>query len=258
VNTHTNASVTNTPNPFTVGTTGAVLVTGTKVIQGQSSFVRLTVTNTAGLSTVCDPLLPAVKKTPASRYRATLRPASSGFSLATNLSHVVYGATRGITLSGKIPGAAGQTVTLMSESCKISGANQLAKVRIGKSGSYAFRYQPALSTVFSLSWKGVTKTARVSVQPLVTLTRESAGRYRVDVATTNGVFLDGKRVELQRRAGSRWVTVVGGLLAKNSSEDLLTVTSSAVLAANVYGATLRAVLPASACYAGAASGRIAG
>jgi hypothetical protein len=258
VNTHTNATVVNTPDPFTVGTNAAVIVTGTKINQGQSSFIRLTVTNTAGLSTVCDPLLPAVKKTPASRHRAILRPASSGFTLATNLSHVIFGASPGVTLSGTIAGAAGQTVTLMSQSCKITGANQLANVRIGKSGGYTFRYQPALSTVFSVSWKGVTKTARVSVQPFVTLTRESAGRYRVDVSTTNGVFLDGKRVELQRRAGSRWVTVVGALLAKSSSEDLLTVTSSAVLAANVYGATLRAVVPASGCYAGAASGRIAG
>jgi hypothetical protein len=258
VNTHTNASVATSPDPFTVGTTGAVLVTGTKTNQSQSSFIRLTVTNTAGLSTVCDPLLPAVKKTPAARHRGTLRPASSGFSFAANVAHVIYGATRGVTLSGTIPGAAGQTVTLMSQSCKIAGAGRLATVRIGKGGAYTFHFQPALSTVFSLSWQGVTKTAHVSVQPVVALTRESAGRYRVDVSTTNGVFLDGKRVELQRKAGSRWVTVVGAQLAKSSSEDLLTVTSSAILAANVYGATLRAVLPASACYAGAASGRIAG
>ena len=129
----------------------------------------MTVTNTAGLSTVCDPVWPATKKARAPHHPLIVKPALSGFMLATNLSHVIYGATPGVTLTGAIAGAAGQTVKLMSQSCKATGASRLATIR-----------------------------------------------------------------------------------------DLLTVTSSAILAANVYGATLRAVLPASGCYAGAASGLIKG
>ena len=101
VNTHTNAHVTNSPSPFTVGTTAAVLVTGTKMDQSQGSFIRLTVTNTAGLSAVCDPFLPAVKKTPAARHRGSGTRASSGFTFASSAAHVIYGATRGVTLPGR-------------------------------------------------------------------------------------------------------------------------------------------------------------
>ena len=258
VNTLTNATIAPLPSSVPAGTTAPVLITATKSNQTQSSFIRLTVTNGVGLATVCDPVLPAVKKTHPSLHKGMLHVSASGFSLVASVGHMVYGAARGVTLSGQIAGAAGQTVTLMSQSCKFNSASALAKVKIGKTGAYSFHFQPALSTVFSLRWGGVTKTATVAVQPLVALTRESAGRYRIDVSTTNGVFLDGKQVVVQRRVGSRWVDAVAGTLAKSSSEDLLTVTSSITIAENLYGAKLRAALPATGCYAGAVSSQIVG
>jgi hypothetical protein len=258
VNTLTNATIATTPNPVPSGTTAAVLITATKTNPSLSSFIRLTVTNGVGLATVCDPVLPAVKKAHPSLHKGMLHASASGFSLVANVGHLVYGAASGVILSGKIPGAAGQKVMLMSQSCKFNSASALAQVKVGRNGAYSFRFQPALNTVFSVRWAGVTKTARVTVAPLVALTRESAGRYRIDVSTTNGVFLDGKPVVLQRLAGSRWVGVATGMLAQSSSEDLLTVTSSITIAKNLYGAKLRAILPASGCYAGAASSQIIG
>lgn len=47
---------------FDVGALGPMFVTATKVDQSKSSFFRLTVRNTGGLVTVCDPVIPAVKK----------------------------------------------------------------------------------------------------------------------------------------------------------------------------------------------------
>lgn len=55
-----NASLTYTPDPY-AGSKSPVIVTATKVDQTKSSFLKLTVTNLAGLSTTCDPEVPAVK-----------------------------------------------------------------------------------------------------------------------------------------------------------------------------------------------------
>ena len=47
--------------PFTSGTTGAVLVTATKITQSAGSVVELTVTDVAGNKIVCDPVWPGTK-----------------------------------------------------------------------------------------------------------------------------------------------------------------------------------------------------
>jgi hypothetical protein len=39
-----------------------VVITATKVNQAVSSFLKLTVTNVAGLSTTCDPEVPGVRR----------------------------------------------------------------------------------------------------------------------------------------------------------------------------------------------------
>ena len=51
-----------TPPPaFTPGTTDPVVVTSTKIDQSSGAHVQLTVTDTNGGSTVCDPVLPGAK-----------------------------------------------------------------------------------------------------------------------------------------------------------------------------------------------------
>lgn len=62
VNTAVNATVTYTPSPWYPGTFSPVVVTATKIDPTKSSFLKLTVTNVAGLSTVCDPELPGTKR----------------------------------------------------------------------------------------------------------------------------------------------------------------------------------------------------
>lgn len=61
INTVVNATITYNPNPWIVGTLSPVVITATKVNQTLSSFLKLTVTNVAGLSTTCDPEIPGVK-----------------------------------------------------------------------------------------------------------------------------------------------------------------------------------------------------
>jgi hypothetical protein len=50
---------------FSAGSTGPVVVTGTKINQGQSSSVELRVTDIAGNSVVCDPLYTTISPLPA-------------------------------------------------------------------------------------------------------------------------------------------------------------------------------------------------
>ena len=58
-----NATLTYSPEPFYVGTMQPVIITATKTDATKSSFLTLTVTNVAGLSTTCDPEVPAVRAT---------------------------------------------------------------------------------------------------------------------------------------------------------------------------------------------------
>lgn len=64
-----NATVTYSPNPF-AGTTSPVLVTGTKLDSSKSGFLKIAVTNGAGVTTVCDPPIPASK---AARKKSQVR-----------------------------------------------------------------------------------------------------------------------------------------------------------------------------------------
>lgn len=59
----TNASVVIAPDPY-AGTLSPVLITATKLIATQGSFVQVTVTNGQGLSVTCDPPVPAVRAKP--------------------------------------------------------------------------------------------------------------------------------------------------------------------------------------------------
>jgi hypothetical protein len=49
--------------PFTVGTTGAVVVTSTKIVQSSGSHVALRLTDSSGATLACDPLWPSAKPT---------------------------------------------------------------------------------------------------------------------------------------------------------------------------------------------------
>lgn len=57
-----NAALTYSPDPWYVGTMSPIVITATKIDQSISSFLKLTVTNVAGLSTTCDPEVPGVRK----------------------------------------------------------------------------------------------------------------------------------------------------------------------------------------------------
>ena len=248
VETHTNATVspsgTTTFNP---PTTSAQVVTATKVNQGSGASLKLVVTDASGNQTVCDPVFGKRKH-------------AAGLTLHLDTRLLAFGSTRSVTFTGTIPsGKAGETVSLLSQACSFTGYVEIAKLTTGSGGTFSYRTQPALGGAFAVRWNDVTSPAvRVSVQPLITLKRTAAGHYRVDVTTTNPVFLAGTKALLQRLNGKRWVTVAASALRKNSPEDQIQVVSTATFAKKLGAAKVRALVPSTACYASGASAAISG
>lgn len=183
---------------------------------------------------------------------------TAGPTLRATPATIVYGkgdtVLTGVVASRK----AGEEVTILSQACRFTEPAPVATVRTTAGGAFRFRIQPMLNTTFrARTAAGTSAAVRIGVKPIVLLSRVRAGRYRIEVQTTNPVFLDGKLVTLQRKAGARWVPLARVKLAKASAETAITVLSAATVSVRATG-VLRAVLPAAqaGCYLGAASAEI--
>jgi hypothetical protein len=186
---------------------------------------------------------------------ASFAASSAAPSLRITPTVIDFGTT-GVVLSGVIPSKrAGEKVSILSQPCLFTEAAEIATTTTKAGGAFRFRVQPMLNTRFRVRWnQSLSSFAKVDVRPLVDLERVAAGRYRVEVTTTNPVFLNGKSVELQRAVGARWVTVKRAKLVKASPETAITVISAANITVRTTG-RLRARLPTTQarCYLGAAS-----
>jgi hypothetical protein len=245
--------------PAVSGSTAPVIVTASKTDQNQGSFIRLTITDDAGAATTCDPIVPAVHTRHAVKAKTHVVKAH-GFGLQLDAKGIEYGQPKPLTVTGSIPtGKAGEKVALLSSTCGFKGAAQLATVTTGPGGVFRYRFTPAITATFALRWNGRTSSGKVvRVRPQIGVAKLSGGRYRIDVSTTNGVFLTGTPVTLQMFAGGRWQTVGRAKLAPNSPVDVMTAVSSATIANAAAGRKLRALVPQTACYAGAASATLGG
>ena len=184
--------------------------------------------------------MPAVKKrthkhaAPKAKGHAS---AASGLLFQLDASKRVYGQPKPLTITGTVPsGKAGEHVALLSTTCGFTGAAHLATLTTGAGGVFRYQYEPALNASFAVQWNNLTSPARaVRVQPAVALKKIGNGRYRVDVSTTNGVFLDGTKVTLEANAGGHWRPFGQGVLAKNSPIDVITSVSSAKVVKSARG-----------------------
>lgn len=174
---------------------------------------------------------------------------------------IVYG-DKPVVLTGIVPSRrAGEQVSILSHvPCRFRHAAEIATVQTGPGGSFRYRIRPTLNTAFQVRTGG-TASAKISVgvQPAIALRRLRAGRFQVDVTTTNPLFLDGKRVLFQRLVGRRWVTVKRVVLKKSGPELAITSQSSATFSARVpSGSQVRVFLPLAQapCYRAAASAPI--
>jgi len=233
------------------GSTDPIMITATKDVQTQGSFVALTVTNANGDKTTCDPFIPAVHKKVKTKPAKQSHAKAKGLTLKLGAGSFAYGQANELTLTGSVPsGKAGEKVTLLTSTCGFKGSATLATLTTGPGGIFEYKLAPALGAAFSVRWNGITSAQKaVRVQPHIALVRTGKGRVRVDVTTTNGLFLTGTKVSLQAFFGGHWKTVGTGKLAPNSPVDQITAVSSATILGT--GAKLRALVPATTCYSSA-------
>jgi hypothetical protein len=183
---------------------------------------------------------------------------STASFLSIDRKQVEYGQTQ-VALSGTIPSKrAGETVYILSQACLFTEPAEIATVKTKAGGAYVFRLEPMLNTTFRVRVGSARSAAvKVAVRPRVAVRKLRAGVYRVEVSTTNPVFLAGSPVHLQRQVGGRWATAKSAKLVKASPETAITVVSAATIRASVSG-QVRAVVPATRCYLAGTSAPISG
>lgn len=130
---------------------------------------------------------------------------TAGVTLSVASRQVVYGGR--IRLSGAVPtGQAGQQVVIFAQAFGQGSPRSVATVLTGAGGLWAYLARPQIATTYEASWHGgLSASVSVSVHPRVTLSRLRSGRFVIAVA--GGRSFAHRVVQLQRRVGSRWVTV---------------------------------------------------
>jgi hypothetical protein len=178
---------------------------------------------------------------------------------------------RVLVFSGAVAsGAPGETVEVVGQDCGRRGYRLIGSAETRSGGGYQiqnpsavppYRWNPVGSGMtFRARWKDQLSDPVVFRIPASIWTRKAPGRraaWEVHVIPeSSGASMAGKVVELQRRAGSRWVRYRSGRLVHKASFDLGAYNHQAVFEVPTRGLTLRAFLPrksALPCYQPAAS-----
>jgi len=139
------------------------------------------------------------------RYAADVTFTTTGVSLVVAARQVVFGGR--IRLTGSVPThTAGEQVIVFSKPYGTGSFRSVATVLSGADGVWTYLARPRVATAYQASWRnGLSTAVSVGVHPRVGLTRYRNGRFFVTVAG-NHAFAH-RVVQLQRRVGTRWVTV---------------------------------------------------
>jgi hypothetical protein len=139
------------------------------------------------------------------RYGADVTFATTGVSLVLAARQVVFGGR--IRLTGSVPThIAGEQVVVFSKTYGSGSFRSVATVLTGTGGVWTFLARPRIATAYQASWRnGLSGAVSVGVHPRVGLTRYRNGHFFVTVAGSH-TFAH-KVVQLQRKVGTRWVTI---------------------------------------------------
>ncbi len=139
------------------------------------------------------------------RYGADVTFTTTGVSLVLAARQVVFGGR--IRLTGSVPThTAGEQVVVFSKPFGSGSFRSVATVLSGADGVWTYLARPRVATAYQASWRnGLSTAVSVGVHPRVGLTRYRNGRFFVTVAG-NHAFAR-RVVQLQRRVGTRWVTI---------------------------------------------------
>jgi hypothetical protein len=188
---------------------------GTTTKYGKSTPHRSAVTR-AGVQTVTAPLggLEATttyhyrlvaRSDGGTRYGADASFTTTGVSLVLPVRQVVFGGR--IRLSGTVPTqTAGEQVVVFSKVYGTSSFRSIATVLSGPGGAWSYLVRPRIATAYQASWhSGLSAAVSVGVHPRLALTRYRNGHFFISV-TGNHPFAR-RVVQLQRKVGTRWVTI---------------------------------------------------
>jgi hypothetical protein len=139
------------------------------------------------------------------RYGADATFSTSGVSLVVAARRVVFGGR--IQLTGSVPThTAGEQVVVFSKPYGVASARSVATVLTGANGVWTYLARPQIATAYQASWRsGLSAAATIAVHPRVTITRYRNGHFFIRVSGAHG--FPHRVVQLQRKVGTRWVTI---------------------------------------------------
>ncbi|MGN6798287.1 MAG: hypothetical protein ACTHKS_09065 [Gaiellaceae bacterium] len=188
---------------------------GTTTKYGKSTTQR-SAGSKAGTQTVTAPLAGlaantayhfrlVAKSDAGTRYGADGTFTTSGVSLVVAARQVVFGGR--VKLTGAVPThTAGEQVLIFSKAYGNGSFRSIATVLSGADGTWTYLVRPRIATSYQASWRsGLSVPVSIGVHPRVGLTRYRDGHFFITVAG-NRAFAH-KVVQLQRKVGTRWVTL---------------------------------------------------
>jgi hypothetical protein len=105
---------------------------------------------------------------------------------------------------------------VLAEKFGDSSFASIATPLTGNGGTWTYMAQPTIRTVYQVTANGATSAPiTIGVRPSVSLRRISGARFSTHVGAASS--LAGRFVQLQRKSGSRWVTVKRARLNGSSS-----------------------------------------
>lgn len=130
---------------------------------------------------------------------------TTGVSLTVATHQVVFGGR--IRLTGSVPTrTAGEQVIVFSKPYGVGSFRSVATVLTAADGTWTYLARPQIATAYEASWRGgLSAAVSVGVHPRVALTRFRNGHFFVRVSGTRG--FPHRVIQLQRRVGTRWVTI---------------------------------------------------
>jgi hypothetical protein len=148
---------------------------------------------------------------------------------------------------GAAPGAErGERVVVELKRCFDGTWSVATAVEAEAAGTWAAAYLPTLNGLVRARFRGVASTpARVRVRPYVNLDVLARPIFHVEVGV--GRYLPGKRVYLERLTSGTWKRVASTRLKRDHASSYA-ISSGRFRYRAPTGATVRAVVPGTACY----------
>jgi hypothetical protein len=112
--------------------------------------------------------------------------------------------TENVLLIGRVSnGRSGETVTLQAKLCNQSTFRNLTAFKTAPAGHFRAEWSVGMNATLRVRWRGaVSRPVLVRQAPLIQLDQKSAREFEVGVGSLGLMWR--KRVEIQRRVGSRW------------------------------------------------------